>query len=156
MGVACSLGSSNSDIDVLSSSILSLEPLEPFQNLQIILFSKNSHSLKAICHLYITLYQLFKVKKDLHKLKPVCNYLNLKSCSLGSCNSDIEVLSSSILSLEPKKKRIMLISKMSEKKSRWWVLIKLQSTTHYTLPKNDLLCHLNWGAQFLMEMSSKV
>ena len=46
-------------------------------------------------------YQLFKVKKGLHKLKPVCDYLNLKSCSLGNCNSDIDVLSSSILSLEP-------------------------------------------------------
>ena len=26
----------------------------------------------------------------------------------------------------------------------------------YTLPKNDLLCHLNWGAQVLMEISSNV
>jgi hypothetical protein len=25
-----------------------------------------------------------------------------------------------------------------------------------TLPRNDLLCHLNWGAQVLMEISSNV
>ena len=56
------------------------------------------HNRTDIC---TSLWLVIQSKKGLHKLKPACNYLNLKSCSLGNCNSDIDVLSSSILSLEP-------------------------------------------------------
>ena len=34
--------------------------------------------------------------------------------------------------------------------------LNLQNHRQYTLPRNDLSCHLNWGAQVLMEISSNV
>ena len=89
-------------VQFLSNNIIKkLHISASFQNLQIIFFFQKLSQFKSNMPSVHHYYQLFKVKKGLHKLKPVCDYLNLKSCSLGNCNSDIEVLSSSILSLEP-------------------------------------------------------